>query len=647
MMIPGSGPGLDPEQQQAVMLDAPAVCVLAGAGSGKTRVLTRRVSRRIEDGSAEAAHTLVLTFTRKAADELRERLRGTTTDDVTAGTFHSVAFAQLRHRYAEQGKSMPALSTQPARILEPVLERLRMDRVLNVRPLVAEIAWAKSRRLTPETYADGAERYRHKPPASVAQMVRIYEAYEWEKRKRHVLDYDDLLSHLTNALHTDRVFANAQRWRFRHFYVDEFQDLNRAQFDLLQAWIGPDRTGRDIFLVGDANQAIYGWNGADSSILKQIDTHYPDVQIIRLQTNYRSTTHVLAAAHAVLQADQLQEEGGEVGVAPVVREFADEHAEGEGIARAARAIHGTNRRWGDIAVLVRTNAQRAPLQSAFEKFRIPFRSTGGAAWLSTPEVRTAIDELRETATARLTTRAPDVEEMARVADGSAAEYLAELSAAVRRCLQESPTITVSEFLAWMDVTYRFDGPTAGSGAVTITTFHRAKGLEWPVVFLAGLEDGLVPLGNDDEEERRLFYVAITRAREELHCSWARQRSGSRGVTQREPSPWLEPLQHASQNVDEAVVPPTAARTMIQTGRSTLIREPAQLAVDPSRDAIERWRAARSKLTGLPKHQILGDEVVDAIIDLRPRSVDQLAAIEGLGRVRAAAIGDQLLACLGE
>jgi DNA helicase-2/ATP-dependent DNA helicase PcrA len=645
--------GLDADQLRAVTSDASALCVLAGAGSGKTRVLTSRVARRINDESAAEDHTLVLTFTRKAADELRERLRGVGVGDgVTAGTFHSIAYAQLRQRFLDRGKAMPAISTNPLRLIEPVLENLRLNRSMNPRVVASEIAWAKSHGLRPEDYERGLQMFRHRPPGSVGQLQKIYEGYEWQKRKKHVLDYEDLLLFLTQALRSDRSFAQAQRWRFRHFYVDEFQDLNRSQFDLLKAWMEREDRSGDIFLVGDSNQSIYGWNGADATLLQNIERHLPGVEVLRLQTNYRSSAQVLAAAHAVLDADQQQADDGEVGVPPVIRALDTDEDEAVAVARAARQAHYGNRRWSDIAVLVRTNAQRAMLENAFAKFAIPFQATGGAAWLSTAGVRGAIDELRETASARLATRAPDIEAMAMEADATNFPYLQEFAKAARLCLGESPTITISEFLAWIEVTYRFDAPALDerwAGAVTITTFHRAKGLEWPIVFLAGIEDTLVPLGSPDatqlEEERRLFYVAITRAREELHISWAKRRTISRGVVDRKPSPWLARLVKSTNAVDVVDVTDDRAKQFIVDSREQLHLDPEQQ--DVTRSALVRWRSARVKLTALPPQSILADDVIDRIIASRPATIDELAAIEGMGKVKAVAVGEQLLRCLNE
>jgi len=650
--------GLDADQAAAVTSSAPTLCVLAGAGSGKTRVLTRRVARRVLDGSAQAQHALVLTFTRKAAAELSSRLRSLgVEDDVTTGTFHAVAFAELRRRWLDQGRSAPVIAPNPARLLDRALEGLRLNRSLNARSVATEIAWAKSHRLGPDGYENGVRALRHRPPIAASQVAKVFDAYEAEKRRRRVIDYDDLLLLLTEAIANDRKFAAAQQWRFRHFFVDEFQDLNKAQFDLLRAWIG-DR--EDVFVVGDPNQAIYGWNGADASFLAEIDRHFPNVQTVCLTTNYRSAGPVLAAANAVLPAADAR--GPEVplddapdGIIPVVRRFTDEKEEADAVARLVRDAHRRSYRWSDLAVLVRTNAQRSALERAFEALDLPYRSSGGAAWLYRPEVRAALDYLRQAGAFPLAQRAADVEQMALDAGDAARVHLDELAAAVRQCLASEPGMTVSEFLAWVEVASRNDGPGAGagSGTVTITTFHRAKGLEWPVVFLCGIEEGYVPMGKAGsdqariDEERRLFYVAVTRARSELHCSWAGQRLVGDDVVLRAPSPWLEAIADVSPLSVASPSSPGGARRAIEDGKALLgadvdVREPGALDDDRIRAALLGWRGARARLTGAQAHHILDDGVLDRICTQPPACLDELVQRCGMGPVQAAAIGEQIL-----
>lgn len=644
--------GLDEAQRAAVTSPARTLCVLAGAGSGKTRVLTRRVAYRFAEQTADPAHALVVTFTRKAANELRQRLAHFSMgQEVATGTFHALAYAQLRRRWLDQGRLVPAIATQPLRLVEGALQTTRLARSLNARAVSAEISWAKSRNLAPQQYEEAVRNQRRRALLPGAQFVRLYEAYEAEKRKRKVLDYDDLLLLLTDIINSDRAFAEAQRWRFRHLFVDEFQDLNPAQFALLQAWLG-DRD--DLFVVGDPNQAIYGWNGADSTVLRDAERHFPGIEIFRLDTNYRSTAQILAAARAILPdtapVASLTHELSEVGTPPQFWCSSDERAEAIGIARQVRLAHGRSWMWSDIAVLVRTNAQRGVIERALQETGVPCRSVGGASWMSHEDVRVALDFLRETPQSKLAQHVADIEQLVQDASTEQAQgYLQELAAAARQCLADDPQMSIADFLSWVDIASKFDGPTGADlvgSAVTVTTFHRAKGLEWPVVFLAGVEEGLVPHGNSSgeelAEERRLFYVAITRARVELHCSWAEKREIRGSIETRRPSPWLALMQRALSEVPDPMAPVAVSRSELEQTRAALHATEHSSSGNGVRDALERWRVARAKLTGIDKRLILSNEILDAIVELKPSTIEELATIEGFGPVRAASIGPELL-----
>jgi DNA helicase-2/ATP-dependent DNA helicase PcrA len=261
--------GLNPAQRRAVITDAAPLAILAGAGSGKTRVLTRRIAYRVHKGTAEARHVLALTFTRKAAGELTTRLRSLgVRDGIVAGTFHAVAYGQLRRRWADRGEPEPALLDRKVRLIVPLLPRRAEGggRGLQAADVAAEIEWAKARMVTPERYAAEAAAAGRTPPAAPDLIAALFDRYETEKRRRGVVDFDDLLLRCAEALDDDREFAASQRWRFRHLFVDEFQDVNPVQCRLLDGWRG-ERP--DLCVVGDPNQAIYAWNGADPRFLTE------------------------------------------------------------------------------------------------------------------------------------------------------------------------------------------------------------------------------------------------------------------------------------------------------------------------------------------------------------------------------------------
>jgi DNA helicase-2/ATP-dependent DNA helicase PcrA len=439
--------GLSPAQRQAVTSPAAPLCILAGAGSGKTRVLTRRIAYRIATGQATAERTMAVTFTRRAASELRRRLRALGVDGVAAGTIHSLAFAHLQRWWRDHDRPVP-------KIIDNSFRRLTDD----------------------------------------------------EKRRRGVLDFDDLLVQFAEAVAADPAFAEAVRWFRRHLYVDEFQDVTPAQLGAVQAWLGD---GTDLTVVGDPNQAIYGWNGADPRLLTDLSGR---ATTIRLDANYRSTAAIVRAAAAVLP-DARPAPTEHDGPAPTVTGHATAAAEAAAVARGARLAHAPNTPWSSIAVLARTNAQLDVLAAALDAAGIPFRHAGKVAMLNRPAVRDALTRDHR----HLRALAHDC------LDPADADALLELADLADEFESLTPGAGSAAFLAWLPTTKL--GDPLRRDAVELATFHKAKGLEWRTVFLAGVEDGLVPLPHGDPaEERRLLYVAMTRAERALHISHVGPRS---------------------------------------------------------------------------------------------------------------------------
>ncbi|MGH9035724.1 MAG: ATP-dependent helicase, partial [Acidimicrobiia bacterium] len=358
--------GLDERQRQAVTTPVSPLAILAGAGSGKTRVLTRRIAYQATTGRIDAGHTLALTFTRKAAGELSERLaalglrrsgvRAGPATAVTAGTFHAVALAQLRRRWADRGEAVPALLERKVRLLVPFLAPGPTVGA-EAAEVAGEIEWAKARLVGPEAYEAAVAAAARPTPRAPAEVADLYSRYETEKHRRGVVDFDDLIWGLGEALETDAAFAAATRWRFRHLFVDEFQDLNPAQFRLLRAWLG-DRS--DLCVVGDQDQAIYGFTGADASYLVGFARHFPGAAVVHLESNFRSSPQVLAVAHAVLPAGKRSPRTLRPtrpdGPLPEVVAYATDAEEAVGLARALRAAGGPGVAWSSMAVLYRTNA---------------------------------------------------------------------------------------------------------------------------------------------------------------------------------------------------------------------------------------------------------------------------------------------------
>ncbi|HEX7168356.1 MAG TPA: ATP-dependent DNA helicase UvrD2 [Acidimicrobiales bacterium] len=666
---------LNDAQREAVTTEAAPLCVLAGAGSGKTRVLTRRIAHRVLTGAADAPHVLALTFTRKAAGELRSRLGSLgVRDDVVAGTFHAVAYAQLRRRWADRGERAPELLQRKVRLLAPILRGMGVPPTVQAMDVASEIEWAKARLVPPAQYAVEAEQAGRTPPLPPGRIAAIYERYEADKKKRGLVDFDDMLTLAAKAITTDDEFAATQRWRFRHLFVDEFQDVNPVQFQLLRGWLG-ERS--DLCVVGDPNQAIYSWNGADPRLLDNFDRLFPGGQVVRLDDNYRSTPQVLAAASAVLEGAGRLRSHCPDGPPPTIRSYSTEKAEARGIAAQLRRRHGPTRPWSHMAVLVRTNAQALAFEEALRAAHVPFRFRGATRFLDLPEVVEAIAEMGRAAPgAPFAARIVDLEALARADEGTdeRRQNIENLVRLAHDFATLDPSASFPAFKAWLAATMHGDEPSTGGDAVEIATFHRAKGLEWPIVFLAGLERGLVPIGRAssqeaDDEERRLLYVAVTRAKDELHCSWAERRTFGESTVNRSPSPWLALIEDSfsastgeapSGNIRQLIDAerkrlrePRGGRSKGQGGRGAGatarggrlgVRAPG-LGADPDPDvfaALKVWRSQAARAANVPAYVIFHDTTLAAVAELRPTTRDALLDIPGLGPVKADRYGDALL-----
>jgi DNA helicase-2/ATP-dependent DNA helicase PcrA len=648
--------GLTEAQAAAVTSDGAPLAILAGAGSGKTRVLTRRIAWRIEQNTADARRVLALTFTRKAAGELRSRLGSLGVHDgVAAGTFHAIAYAQLRQRWAERNITPPSLLQRKVPLIADLRGRVRDAAVPHI-DLVAEIEWAKARLVSPERYESEVERIGRTTPIAPTPMATLYAKYEEEKKRRRLVDFDDLLLLCAKALRDDAEFAAAQRWRFRHLFVDEYQDVNPAQAALLDGWRG---TSTDLCVVGDPNQAIYGWNGAEPTFLTSFCDREPGATVVRLDDNFRSSPQILAVAAAVLGTD----DGGlrahrADGRLPVVRSHADEQAEASWVARSVRDRRPPGTPWSRLAVLARTNAQLVVLEESLRKAGVPYRVRGGAPFLDRPEVQDALGGLRRrpgTFGERLSWLRDTVQDD-RDDTPAAAERrgnVAELVRLAQEFTAAGGAPTVEGFLTWLDATLRGDNGATAADGVELATFHAAKGLEWPVVFLVGLERGLVPIGHAktpeaEAEERRLLYVAVTRAEEELHLSWARERTFGARALKRAPSPWLADVQLALQALAQGVQPAdlrakvAAERTRLRETR--VVGEDADPAV---LDALKAWRRTAAKAAGVPAYVIFHDTTLAAVAEAQPSSQEALLQLPGLGPVKASRYGDDLLRVVRE
>lgn len=647
---------LTPAQRRAVTTSAPAVCILAAAGSGKTRVLTRRIAYRIVTDTADPAHVLALTFTRRAAGELDDRLRTLgVRHRLTAGTFHAVAYTQLRRYWADRDQRPPHLLDRKAGLLARLVGGRGEVATVPLPELAAEIEWASARLISPERYPAAAEAARRRLPVAPEAIGALMARYHAEKIRRGVIDFDDLLARCADALAQDPAFAAAQRWRWRHVFVDEFQDLNPLQYRLLVGWLG---SPKDVCVVGDPNQAVYGWNGADCSLLTTLPDRWPGLEIVRLDDNHRCSPQVVAAAARVLGEPALRSSRPD-GVAAAVRSFPDEVAEARGVAAEARQQRARGLGWTQMAILVRTNAQIPAFESACRAAQIPYRVAGARGLLDDPDVQAVLADLRRRRTEPFAMVAAD---LARLPDppsatnpegagspahpGAAArQTLSDLAGDYQR-LETSPT--VDGFLSWLAPATSRDRVDSGRSGITISTFHRAKGLEWHAVWVAGLEEGLVPIAHADSpetvaEERRLLYVAMTRASDELRCSWATHRSFGERPLPRNPSPWLR----AVADVGPATIGDWRQAISDQRQQLARARRPGPRRLEDEADAcvidtLRAWRANTARAAGVPAHVVLHDATLAALALRRPTCDEELLAVPGLGALKVSRYGATLL-----
>ena len=639
---------LNASQREAVTTDGAPVVVHAGAGSGKTRVLTRRIAWRVAVGQTDPQRVLALTFTRKSAGELRSRLfQLGLREQVVAGTFHGVALMQLRRRWAERGVEPPTLVDRKYRMVSQLLGRRKGVEPLDV---VAEIEWARARLVGPNDYAAAAQLAGRTPPIPPADMSEILEKYQQEKRRRRLVDFDDLLALAIRDIPSDPDYAASIRWRHRHLYVDEFQDVNPLQFELLRAWRGDTK---DLFVVGDPNQAIYGWNGADPQLLQRFANREPGTTVITLTDNYRSTPQILMLANASLEG-----KGGQLvanqpdGALPVITTYPTDAAEAAGIADAVVSAKTGAEPWAHQAVLVRTNAQLVPIEQALAAVRVPVRVRGGTGPLGSQEVK---DELRqmgrpgvrvEIALANLDTLLDNEPSEATQSELERRANLTALSRLVHEYLTIDMEPSGPNLMAWI-ATIQGSEVDNDRDAVELATFHSAKGLEWPVVHVAGLEKGYVPIsyaktGGQLAEEQRLLYVALTPGRKRAETvvgqradvrHEARKASGlalpsdDRGCS-RTPTQRLQAKRLAGWRCDLACESP-----------KSVDRNPV---ADPVFDALRDWRRRRAKAADVPAYVIFNDKTLRAIAKVQPTSKSKLASVSGIGPAKLDRFGDEVI-----
>jgi DNA helicase-2/ATP-dependent DNA helicase PcrA len=678
--------GLDPEQREVARAVSGPVCVLAGAGTGKTRAITHRIAYATLTGVIAPQRVLAVTFTNRAAGELRSRLRSLGAPGVQARTFHAAALRQLTYFWPK------VIGGRPPQIVESkiglVADAARACRLsfgrTELRDIAGEIEWAKVTQTRPEDYPAAVVQTSRKPPTEAVDVARIFTMYETIRRERNLLDFEGMLE-LTAAVLAEYPEVAAQvRDQYRYFVVDEFQDVNPLQKLLLDAWLG-DR--HELCVVGDPSQTIYSFTGATPSYLLGFTSEHPGAKVVKLVRDYRSTPQVVALANSILDRApyrlQLVAQRPD-GPEPQFAEYDDEVAEADEIARRARKLIESGVPAREIAVLFRVNAQSEHYEQALADADVPYVLRGAERFFERPAVREAVVRLRgavrssdaETeglgliATVRHVLSGAGFTEKAPEGTGAARERwesLAALAQLAEDMAIENPAAGLEDFVAELEerAAAQHAPPLEG---VTLASLHAAKGLEWDAVFLVGAADGTLPIVYAEtpeqvEEERRLFYVGVTRAREHLTISWALSRSPG-GRRSRRPSRFLEGLTSLASTPS----PPSADRSRRRPRAKG--PQPCRICGRPLTAAIERklgrclgcpadldeellarlrsWRATTAKELKVPTYVVFTDATLQALAERRPLTRAELSSISGVSATKLNRYGEAVIAlCRGD
>jgi ATP-dependent DNA helicase UvrD/PcrA len=647
--------GLDPEQEEAARAIRGPVCILAGAGTGKTRTITHRIAYAVRTGAVPVGQLLAVTFTARAAGEMRTRLRalgvgrGAGGAGVQALTFHAAALRQLRYFGPRVlGGPVPELLDNKIRLIATAAARAGVretDRAA-LRDLAAEIEWAKVTLCPPSLYPARSAEAGREPPVPAGTVVAVMAAYEEAKARAGVLDFEDLLLVTAAAIEEHRDVAEELRSRYRHFVVDEYQDVSPLQQRLLDAWLG----GRDdLCVVGDPSQTIYSFTGATPDHLLSFPRRFPGATVVRLVRDYRSTPQVVQLANRVLGRRSALRLVGQraAGPEPTFAEYDDEPAEASAVAAACRVKLDAGTPASEIAVLFRVNAQSEVYERALADAGVPYVLRGGERFFDRTEIREAMLLLRGAVRSaesgeKLADLIRDVLSALSWSAGSAPaggsarerwESLAALVGVAEELAAVQPDAGLGDFLAELEQRAAAQHAPTVQG-VTLASLHAAKGLEWDAVFLVGLVEGTLPIqyaitDEQVDEERRLLYVGVTRARESVALSWALSRAPG-GRRSRRRTRFLHGI------APEA------------TGRVAPARRRGAVELPDGADTelfgrLRAWRSARAEAQKVPAYVVFTDATLAELAVRQPADVPGLVAVPGIGQSKLDRYGEDVLA----
>lgn len=666
--------GLDAEQRRVATALAGPVVVLAGAGTGKTRAMTHRIAYGVATGAFDPGAVLALTFTTRAAGELRGRLRGLGVGRVQARTFHSAALRQAQYFWPQAyGQPLPPVADNRVALVADALRRERLTPETGLlRDVASEISWAKVSNVSPADYATLAPQRRraiagHAPD----QIGRVLVHYEAVKQARGVVDFDDILLCNAALLAEFPEISGEVRRQYRHFVVDEYQDVSPLQQALLDLWRGDSD---DLCVVGDPAQTIHSFAGAQASFLTGFARRHPDATVIELVRDYRSTPQVVALANAVIRGHgpgvELRAQRPD-GPAPEFASAASEADEAAGVATWLREASTRGIAWPEMAVLYRVHSQSPVLEAALAAAGIPFVTRGSEGFYERGEVRTALRALA--AQASIAPDTPPAELVTSVlaglgwtveppaGQGSARERWESWSAIVGLSdgfVADHPDAAASDLVAELDARAHARHAPPGQG-VTLSTLHAAKGLEWDAVAIVGAHEGTLPFvlaTSPDEvaEERRLLYVGITRARTDLRVSWSVTRNG--GGARRPPSRFLDGIVAAAPATPRAGRRRATRRSAMEercrvcgrgltSGTERKLRRHTDCEATHDEvlwEALRAWRKATADAVSAPAFVVFTDATLLAIAEDRPATLDALARIPGVGPAKLGKYGADVL-----